>query len=238
MATDIRDRRTAEMPETILIVDDDELNRAVLDNIFSSEYSIEEAENGRAGMEKLMDHPEKICAVLLDVVMPVMDGIEVLRKLNDQGLTEQIPVFLITAESGDQTLKEAYSLGVMDVILKPVVPYVVRRRINSVIELFRARKRLGNKVAQQQTEIYQQAQQIIELNMGMIEALPPPSNSEAVSPAPMCGGFMILQSICWSIPGWGRGCPRRRSSILLWRRLCMMWGRSPYRTRFSISRAS
>ncbi len=171
MERDSRIRQAAEMPDTILIVDDDELNRAVLDNIFSSEYSIEEAENGKIGMEKLIDQPEKICAVLLDVVMPVMDGIEVLKKLNERGLTDQIPVFLITAESGDQTLKEAYSLGVMDVILKPVVPYVVRRRINSVIELFRARKRLGNKVAQQQTEIYQQAQQIIELNMGMIEAL-------------------------------------------------------------------
>ena len=160
-----------KMPDTILIVDDDELNRAILDNIFSSEYSIEEAENGRQGLAKLMDHPERICAVLLDVVMPVMDGIETLRTMNALGMTEQIPVFLITAESGDGTLKEAYSLGVMDVILKPVVPYVVQRRIDSVIELFRARKRLRNKVVEQQTEIFQQAQQIIELNMGMIEAL-------------------------------------------------------------------
>ncbi len=160
-----------KMPDTILIVDDDELNRAILDNIFSSEYSIEEAENGRQGLAKLMDQPERICAVLLDVVMPVMDGIETLRTMNALGMTEQIPVFLITAESGDGTLKEAYSLGVMDVILKPVVPYVVQRRIDSVIELFRARKRLRNKVVEQQTEIFQQAQQIIELNMGMIEAL-------------------------------------------------------------------
>ena len=164
-------RQDSGIPGTILIVDDDELNRAVLDNIFSAEYSIEEAENGQIGLEKLIDHSERICAVLLDVVMPVMDGMEVLKKLNKIGMTEHIPVFLITAESGDQTLNEAYSLGVMDVILKPVVPYVVLRRINSVVELFQARKRLGNKVAQQQTEIYQQAQQIIELNMGMIEAL-------------------------------------------------------------------
>ena len=143
MERDSRIRQAAEMPDTILIVDDDELNRAVLDNIFSSEYSIEEAENGKIGMEKLIDHPEKICAVLLDVVMPVMDGIEVLKKLNEAGAYGSDSGFPHYAESGDHTLKEAYSLGVMDVILKPVVPYVVQRRINSVIELFRARKRLG-----------------------------------------------------------------------------------------------
>ena len=122
-------------------------------------------------MEQLADGRESICAVLLDVVMPVMDGMEVLREMNAQGWTEEIPVFLITAEAGSDVLREAYTLGVMDVISKPVVPYVVQRRIGSVIELFSARERLSSKVAEQQDEIFQQAQQIIELNMGMIEAL-------------------------------------------------------------------
>ena len=53
---------------------------------------------------------------------------------------KKIPVFLITAEASDATMKEAYRLGVMDVISKPVVPYVVLRRVNSVVELFRARR--------------------------------------------------------------------------------------------------
>ena len=68
-------------------------------------------------------------------------------------------------------MREAYELGVMDVISKPVVPYVVRRRVNSVVELFQARKRLGNVVDQQQTELLRQARLIIDLNMGMIESL-------------------------------------------------------------------
>ena len=93
------------------------------------------------------------------------------QHLLEQDLLNKIPVFLITAEASDSTMKEAYQMGVMDVISKPVVPYVVQRRVNSVVELFRARKRLGNVVQQQQSELLQQAQQIIELNQGMIEAL-------------------------------------------------------------------
>lgn len=164
-------RQFPGVTETILVVDDNEINRALLNAIFSDSYRIEEAENGKEAMDLLLDHGEEISAVLLDVIMPVMDGIEVLEKLNRLGWTRKIPVFLITAESANSTVKKAYSLGVMDVISKPVVPYIVERRINSVIELFRARKRLSNQVEDQQSEILRQAQEIIKLNQGMIEAL-------------------------------------------------------------------
>ena len=164
-------RQFPGVTETILVVDDNEINRALLNAIFSDSYRIEEAENGKEAMDLLLDHGEEISAVLLDVIMPVMDGIEVLEKLNQLGWTRKIPVFLITAESANSTVKKAYSLGVMDVISKPVVPYIVERRINSVIELFRARKRLSNQVEDQQSEILRQAQEIIKLNQGMIEAL-------------------------------------------------------------------
>ena len=157
--------------ERILIVDDDEINRGILDNLFAPFYSVEEAENGKTGLEKILLEPERFCAVLLDVVMPEMDGLEVLRRLQKAGLLEKIPVFLITAEASDSTMRQAYQMGVMDVISKPVVPYVVLRRVNSVVELFRARKRLGNVVEQQQSELLLQAQKIIELNQGMIESL-------------------------------------------------------------------
>ena len=157
--------------DTLLIVDDDEINRGILDNLFSAFFPVEEAADGQEGLEKILKRPGKYCAVLLDVVMPRMDGLEVLRRLKEEELLERVPVFLITAEASDSVMKEAYRLGVMDVISKPVVPYVVLRRINSVIELFRARKRLGSKVEQQKTELLEKAHQIIELNQGMIEAL-------------------------------------------------------------------
>ena len=155
----------------ILIVDDDEINRGILNVLFSPSYQVDEAENGRIGLDKVMADPGRYCAVLLDVMMPEMDGLEVLRHLEQAELVEKIPIFLITAEASDAVMREAYRIGVMDVISKPVVPYVVKRRINSVVELFRARKRLGNVVERQQSELLQQAQKIIKLNQGMIQAL-------------------------------------------------------------------
>ena len=58
---------------TLLIVDDDAINRGILENIFSPYYTIEEAENGRQGLEKILSRPERLCAILLDVMMPEMD---------------------------------------------------------------------------------------------------------------------------------------------------------------------
>ena len=143
---------------TLLIVDDEEVNRAILSNIFAPEYDIMEAEDGLAGLAAILAAPDRLSAVLLDVVMPRLNGIEVLRQLHCQGLTERIPVFLITADTGSDTMREAYELGVMDVILKPVVPFLVRRRVNSAVELFQARRRLGAEVERQRDQLLLQAQ--------------------------------------------------------------------------------
>lgn len=155
----------------LLVVDDDPLNRAILHNIFQNFYQIEEAENGRQGLEAVAKYQDRLCALLLDVVMPELDGIQVLRQLADQGFPERTPVFLITAEATADNVREAYNLGVMDVIQKPVEPYVVLRRVQSVIELYQARKRLSGQVESQAAQLLEAAQQIIQLNQGMIEAL-------------------------------------------------------------------
>ena len=160
-----------DTPNTILIVDDDEINRDVLGNILAADYSIEVAENGKECLDKIQECGQQICAILLDVMMPVMDGIEVLQKLSKDGVVNSIPVFLITGETDVQIIKQAYELGVMDVISKPVSSYVVQRRVNSVIELFASRKRLSNVVSQQQDQLLQQAKKILSLTMGIIESL-------------------------------------------------------------------
>ena len=161
----------SNVPTTLLVVDDDEINRLILGNIFASQYTIQEASNGREGLEKILAGPERLCAVLLDVMMPEMDGIQVLRHLKEADVLRRLPVFLITAEASGSVMKEAYELGVMDVISKPVIPYVVQRRVQSVIELYQARRRLSHVVEIQQSELLEKAQKIVELNMGMIEAL-------------------------------------------------------------------
>ena len=158
-------------PGTLLIVDDDAVNRAILQGIFSPYYQIAEAADGRAGLEMIREQPGRFCAVLLDVVMPEMDGIEVLRRLHEDGFPAQAPVFLVTADPNGKVTKEAYELGVMDVISKPVTPFVVLRRVQSVIELFQARRRLRGVVERQQASLLVQAEKIIRLTQGMVEAL-------------------------------------------------------------------
>lgn len=160
-----------EERDILLIVDDDAVNRGILEQIFQADYAIETAEDGLAGLRRILEAPDRLCAVLLDVVMPGMDGLEVLRRLRQAHLPERLPVFLITAEASGSVLRDAYSLGVMDVISKPVVPYVIHRRVKSVIELFQARRRLSRTVESQRERLLRQAEEIIVLNQGMVEAL-------------------------------------------------------------------
>ena len=160
-----------EERETLLIVDDDAINREILKAIFSPDYRIQEAEDGRTGLARILSGEDRLCAVLLDVVMPEMNGLEVLRRLHESGLLRRLPVFLITAEASGSVLNEAYGLGVMDVISKPVVPYVVHRRVQSVIELFQARRRLSRTVESQQARLLEQAERLVTLSQGMVEAL-------------------------------------------------------------------
>lgn len=158
---------------TLLIIDDDFVNREILKNIFSPYYTIDEAENGVEGLEKIISDNGKYSAVFLDVMMPKMSGLQVLRELNEHhfGYTKNVPIFLITAHTDGDIVEEAYSLGVMDVIGKPVLSYMVLRRAQSVVELFSARRELSSIVREQDNELLRRAQVINELNKGMLEAL-------------------------------------------------------------------
>ncbi|MDO5416890.1 MAG: response regulator [Lachnospiraceae bacterium] len=156
---------------SILIVDDDEINREILVDIFKEDCRIETSENGADAVERILKTPARYCAVLLDMMMPKMNGIQVLRILHDRGIMSQMPVFMITAETGTEYIREAYELGAMDVIGKPVVPYLVHRRVESVLELFDARKVLRSQVNRQQEKLIESARLIQELNQGMIEAM-------------------------------------------------------------------
>ena len=157
--------------DTVLIVDDAEVNREILKLIFEDKYRTLEAADGAEGLALLRQYENQVCMILLDVVMPKMDGLEFLEHFSKLELQNQIPVFLITADGSDQVTRRAYEMGVMDVIQKPIVPYVVKRRVDSVVELFCARACLNMRVHEQQLELLRQAEKIIELNKGIIEAL-------------------------------------------------------------------
>lgn len=158
-------------PNSLLIVDDIELNRIVIGNIFKKEYTIFEADSGESALQILDDHWNEICAVLLDVIMPGISGIELLKVIKSNDNFKNIPVFLITSDSRESISKDAYDLGVMDVICKPVIPHIIQRRIDNVVELFRSRQALDNLVSVQKDEILKQSIQISNLNVGMLTAL-------------------------------------------------------------------
>lgn len=156
---------------TILIIDDDLVNRKILEKIFENLYKVRAVESGSEGLSEILTNRQGICAILLDVVMPGMDGMMVLRHLARMKILEEIPVFMITVENRIEIERDAYELGVMDIITKPVRPHMVRRRVQSVIELFSNRKRLHDVIETQKSELKEQSDRINRLNRGLIEAL-------------------------------------------------------------------
>lgn len=130
--------------KTILIVDDQEINRVILAELFKDEYEIVEAENGEEAL-KIINSDTGLAAVLLDLIMPGMDGMSVLVELNRSGKIRQMPVFLITAADDMQLLTSAYDMGAVDIISKPFRMCFIKSRINNIIELYRLREELAER---------------------------------------------------------------------------------------------
>jgi len=115
----------------MLIVDDVEINRVVLSQFFQEEYTIVEAANGQDAMEVLA--AQSVSIVLLDLVMPVMDGFEVLAAMKRNDLYAQIPVIVVTARNDGSSEERAMEMGAADFIAKPYNPVIVRCRIKNVM---------------------------------------------------------------------------------------------------------
>lgn len=139
---------------TLLIVDDFEFNRLMLSDTFSDKTVIE-ADNGQKAIEEYEKHKDELCAVLLDIMMPVMDGFGVLEYLVENKYIDDIPVFIISADTSDKSLSRAYDLGAADVIAKPFNIRFVRRRINNIIELYNQRRELRSVVNAQNVMLEQ-----------------------------------------------------------------------------------
>lgn len=155
----------------MLIVDDVELNRAILSNIFDDQYEILEAENGREALERIQEDSSRIAAILLDVVMPEMDGITLLREMKRQNLGQDIPVFLITADASEKNMYLGYELGVKDIIEKPFIPHFLKQRINGVVELYQTKAQLQDTILHQAEIIEQKVREIREISSHMMETL-------------------------------------------------------------------
>ncbi len=156
------------MKNTILIVDDMEINRAVLAEGFKEEYTILEAANGVQALEIIRSNP-CISAVLLDLIMPEMNGIEVLREMNKSGYLVHIPVFIITAANNEELLMEAYNIGAVDVITKPFMTNFLRCRVSNIIELYMHRNDLEDIVNEQLERLSRNNRSIVETLASIVE---------------------------------------------------------------------
>ncbi len=115
----------------ILVVDDSEINRALLSDMLSVDFDIIEAEDGLEAISILHDQEMEISLLLLDIVMPNMDGYEVLAKMNQTGWIKNIPVIIISAETGGTYIDRAYDLGAIDYISRPFDERTVKHRVMS-----------------------------------------------------------------------------------------------------------
>ena len=115
----------------MLIVDDVEINRVVLRQFFKDEYTIIEASNGKEALSIIDQQPVSI--VLVDLVMPVMDGFEVLSRMKSRDDYMNIPVVVMTSANDDSSEAKAMEMGAADFIVKPYNPTIVRCRIKNVM---------------------------------------------------------------------------------------------------------
>lgn len=153
----------------ILITDDSEINRSILSDMLKEEFSIIEAENGVQAISVLQKYGDDIALVLLDIVMPEMDGFEVLAFMNNKRWIENIPVIMITAENTLSYIERAYDLGVTDFISRPFDSRIVHRRVVNTIMLYSKQKKLAGLIADQIYEKEKNNNLMIEILSNIVE---------------------------------------------------------------------
>ncbi len=159
----------AEQKKKILIVDDSELNRSLLSDMLLSEFDILEAENGKEAIALLHNNEDRIALVLLDVVMPIMDGFETLELMNKNGWVKSIPVIMISAEIHPEYVDRAFDLGAQDFINRPFDEKIVRRRVVNTLMLFAKQKELLHLAANQILEKEKGNAVMIEILSNIVE---------------------------------------------------------------------
>ena len=105
------DKKNEKKLQKILIADDNEINRAILADMLGDEYEILEASDGKQAIGILQQYSSEIDLLLLDIVMPEMDGFEVLTMMNKYHWIDEVPVIMISAESAASNVERAYELG-------------------------------------------------------------------------------------------------------------------------------
>ena len=146
---DITKEELDEIKQQVLIVDDSIVNRELLSEMLGNDFRILEAANGAECIEKLKEYGTGISIVLLDMVMPVMDGYGVLDYMNRKHWIDDIPVIMISGEDSESYVRKAYEMGVSDYISRPFDVKVVYQRVVNTIKLYAKQRRLIRMVTDQ-----------------------------------------------------------------------------------------
>ena len=149
------------MQEKILIVDDMDVNREMLAVILGNVYPIIEAVDGEQAIAQIREHGDEIAAILLDLIMPKLDGYAVLSYMKEKELLDRIPVLVISAESSSEAERRCMEMGVSDFIRKPFDSVTVRKRVRNIADLFMYKNNLENKV-KAQTQALKRQNKLLE----------------------------------------------------------------------------
>lgn len=162
----------------VLIVDDVEINCEILEEILEDQYRTICAENGVKAIEMIEKYKSELSVILLDIVMPVLDGYGVLQYMGEHGYMENIPVLVISGENSVSIEQKCFNMGVSDFIRKPFDNTLVRKRVDNIGDLYAYKNRLEEKVQQQtgtlkrQYELLQkQAEELRRKNENIIDIL-------------------------------------------------------------------
>ena len=145
------------------------MNRSILADMLDDEYDIIEAENGKQAVSILQQHREEFSLVLLDIVMPQLDGFGVLNIMNENGWIEEVPVIMISAESSSTHVERAYQLGVTDFIGRPFDALIVHHRVVNTLFLYNKQRKLANLVAEQIYEKEKRSNLMIDVLSHIVE---------------------------------------------------------------------
>lgn len=154
---------------SVLIVDDSEMNRIILNEMLKDEYRVLEADNGRTALDLVDRYGDELSLVLLDIIMPGMNGFEVLGELSRRTVADSLPVIMISSEDSDDVVLRAYELGASDYINRPFNARVVRRRVSNTIRLYAKQRRLTNLLSQQYNERVKNSRMLIDVMAGVME---------------------------------------------------------------------
>lgn len=169
VVTEYDDTASEVQKQQILVVDDSELNRGILIEMLKEEFDIIEAENGKEAVDKIRKYGKKLSVVLLDIVMPVMDGFEVLSVMNRNHWIEDIPVIMISSEESEGFIRKAFNFGVSDYISRPFDCDIVYQRVFNTIKLYAKQRRLMTLVSDQILEKEKNNQMMVEVLSQIVE---------------------------------------------------------------------